>query len=164
MLLAFLVSTAFALDDAALTGDYRLAEARDVVQTRVDAAVDGAIATFNLAIRTIARPALGSLAVFCDAYRMTTTADSFAIACDGKEGTQASFGAAPVAATGSSGRSAMVSATRDAAAVVLTFAGDEGHQVVRYEPRADGTLRVDKLLHSDRLDRDVAWTMTYRRP
>lgn len=164
MLLPLLVSTAFALDDAALTGDFRLAEARDVVQARVDAAVEGAIAPFNLAIRTIARPALGSVAVFCDAYRMTTTAESFTIGCDGREGTQARFGAAPVAATGRGGRSAMVSAARDTAAVVLTFDGDEGHQVVRYEPRADGTLRVEKSLHSDRLDRDVTWTMTYQRP
>lgn len=145
----------------ALTGRWRLAEPRTVVQARVDAAVDATLAPFNAVIRGVARPLLGKAATFCDTYTTQLTTTSFTLACDGAKAVTAVFGQPPVAGD-SAGRAYTLSGQFDGTGVVLDFLGEAGLQRVRYTP-GGGSFLVHKSIHADKLDATVEWDMRYTR-
>jgi hypothetical protein len=148
---------------AALTGTWRLAEPRPTVQARVEAAVDTALAPFNLVIRGLARPRLLTIATFCDTYRTTLTPTSFTVACDDRGAATGLFDQPPTTGTSGDGHAYQLAATFADGTAVLTFRGEEGYQRVRYRAGDTGGFAVEKTVHSDRLARDVTWAMAYAR-
>ena len=147
----------------ALSGDWRLAEPRDVVEARIDAAVEGLLAPLNVVVRTVARPRIRAAAKVCDAYHTTVTTTSFTVTCDGRTAADVPFGQPPRAGTSPDGRAYAVTAAWTDGAVLLTFTGDEGGQTVRYQV-VDGSLVVEKSLFVERLDARMSWPMRYAHP
>jgi hypothetical protein len=162
-----LLSAAFAASPSpelttAMTGRWRLADARAVVQTRVDAAVESALSPFNTVIRGMARPLMAKAATFCEAYTTQLTTTTFTLACDGASAVTATFGQAPVAGE-SGGRAFQLSGRFEDGGVILNFSGDAGVQRVRYTSGGPDSFLVNKNIHADRLDADVVWDMRYTR-
>lgn len=149
--------------DAGWTGSWTLSDAPTVVQQRVEAAVDAALAGFASPIRFIARPRLVAASTFCTQYRTERTATTWTIQCDSTASVTVTFGQPPAPGVAADGRPYAVSVRRDGDRLELEFRGEEGWQRTRYQPGADGCLNVEKTLHSTRLGTDVTWTMAYTR-
>lgn len=156
----WLLGVAMAADG--LTGSWTLAEPREVVAARIEAAVEGAVEPFNFAIRAIARPRLVAASTVCAAYSLGLTDSTFSVGCDGAGSIAARLDGTPTASTSPDGRSFTLSATREGEGVRYHFTGAEGWQRVVYLPDGGG-LKVTKTVHSAQLDRDVTWDMRYAR-
>lgn len=149
-------------EQAAFTGAWRLTEARESVQARVDAAIERTLAPFNAVIRGIARVPLHSIAFFCDHYDTRLTATTFLVGCDARPDITGTLGTSGVAGVSAEGSAYTLDAAWSAGRVTFQFNGDGGWQRVHYRA-AGGGLQVEKTVHSNRLDADVTWAMTYAR-
>lgn len=154
---------ALATDDPAWSGAWTLSEPAPAVQQRVEAAVDTALAPFNVAIRALARSRLVAASHFCTRYTTSLSSTAFTIQCDGTASVTTQLDGTPTTGVSADGRPYAASVLRDGDQVELRFQGEEGWQRTRYRPTADGMLNVEKTLHTDRLGCDVTWTMVYVR-
>ena len=148
---------------AALSGRWRLAEPRAVVQFRVDAAVDAGLAPFNFMVRSMARPIMRQAAVICDGYLITLTPTSFTLACDAFDVVSAGFGQPPRSWESADGHTFAVTSRVEGDSVWLDYTGEAGTQHVQYRSGADGVFLVHKTMHSNFLNVDATWDMRYQR-
>jgi hypothetical protein len=164
--LALFASALAAHPDAAtaagMSGTWRLAEGRPVVQARVTEAVEGMLAPLNVIVRGIARPRLAATATFCDGYQITVTTASFSLACDDRPPITLGFDQPPFVGTTPDGGAYEATATSRDGAVFLTFAASAGVQGLRYT-LAGGALEVEKSLAVQQLGARLAWNMRYTR-
>lgn len=147
---------------APLSGSYTLAEPRGTVQARVDQAVAAALAEYPSPIAAIARPRLAAKATFCERYTLTASDVALLVSCDGDPPVPGVFDAPAAPWTSRKGDAVRLTTTRVGDAVEIRFDAEGGHQRVRYTPTAEGLI-VEKVLHSDQLDLELSWTMTYRK-
>lgn len=148
---------------AGMSGRWRLAEPRPVVQARVTNAVEGMLAPLNGLVRGIARPRLTAAATFCDGYQVAVTTASFTLACDDRPPITLGFDQPPLQGSTPDGGAYEATATAQEGKIFLTFSGSAGVQAMRYT-LAGGALEVEKSLTVQQLGTRLAWNMRYTRP
>ena len=132
-----------------------------MVEARIDAAVASAVAPFNVAIQLVATPRLRVAATYCQSYTFVVDTASLSVACAGEGALTVPFDGSVVAGTSARGTPYEVVVSWENGGATLNFTGPEGWQKVRYIPRADGGLRVEKTIHSTMLDTNVWWATDF---
>lgn len=142
-------------------GDYTLSSPVSELEAASAASVERSLEPMNFAMAAIARPRLETLLTWCKGYSFSSTEQAFVLSCDDK----ADF---KVPTTGPSGSYVNAKGERypiDYRLVdgspELTFHGDAGRQVTRYEFKPGGALQVHKAIYSKHLELPLKLVIDY---
>ena len=150
---------------ARMTGQFRVAESKDVVEERLTAAIEQAIAPMNFIARPIARSRLRNGVVFyCERYQLALGAESLRTQCDDRRLIERRLdnSEGPVEGLQSAPVDVKVRTAGDDT-VELVFTGPDGTRTTTYRFPERGALEVSSQVISPSLELPVAWKVRYRR-
>lgn len=145
-----------------VTGKWVIDEELSVIEPKMAAAVEAAVAQMSFYIRPFARPRLEEGAKWCREYRMALTANVYDLTCDTKKPVVRKLDNSDGPITNDQGEPVEVEVKTTADTVTIIYRGPSGTR--RNDFRFQGEkMIVNSSVSSDMLPEPMAWTLTYRK-
>jgi hypothetical protein len=144
------------------TGVWVLSEPAEVVQARIDAAVEESAAEFGI-FRAIARPRLKKVAIWCRQYTIDFEADPISYQCDDIDPLQV--------AQAQLGTAFMLSLPKGEVQTTMTwsdpslrieYAGEDGGRTNVFSFPGEGSMALTVTVNSARLSAPLSFSIPYK--
>ncbi len=145
-----------------VTGQWVIDEDLAVIEPRMSAAVEAAVAQMSFYIRPFARPRLQEGANWCKNYQMSLDAAIYHIKCDAKAPVVRKLDNTEGPITNDQGEPVEVEVKTTADTVTIIYRGPSGTRQNHFKFTGDKMI-VNSSVSSDMLPEPMKWTLAYRK-